>query len=848
MWAALRKLKAGVSTIGDSIAITVKLLSAHTDGAKKLRAAVLRSFNDMWMTTVDTDMMTNRVTPIPKADKASPNAGEFRSIAVGSGQSKLFQHLEEARTRRFIDLGCPLAAPIISRLQAGFMPGRSTMDQILLRDMAVVWQTVVENGTAISVFVDLLTAYASVSHDGLLLRLAEVGITGRLWLCIKHCLDSLSMYVQEKGEASNVFRVRRGLPEGHIYSPTLFLIMFNPVLKAIEDLVARDSAMGIRIHTRGPDGAPVDFTIGTLAYADDAVVLATGGVAGSRMMDVLHTSLLDAGMVVNTKPTKTAAIAVPPSNAWQRKGATASDTDSVVSMVMEDGSRTTLHQTVEYKYLGVSIGSGSGLARQSPEHINGVVKTARWLYICLIRAGITEVPIDTARVIYQCLYLPKITYGLGVVIADSRKIPDQLLSNERMTMRVLTGMGKNCPNAVLYSVMGGRSVQSTVATQQLSTLIRILQMDKKDNLRQALTAQSMVWSNMSTPQKVKSSLHYNTYAMLLERIDGAITWADRQHSADGTPVVPYAANRTRDWRQKVSSILLGTGGMSVDDEQKIVAGMAVDARAVVYILALQQHRTELEALSSMQDVAWMSKHLVAAPFTNTRRTTANRLRVQLRGGMRLFLPWETFNVLRKWKEAGCLLCEDDGEAGGWTITHLLKDCKHVALEEKRREVWQRVVHFARTNGVAGPLLLEHALDFEHPRLREGMYALTVGEEFSSDFIEVGLDEWRSTAVAKICRQRCAAKSGGGSDARSGLCTSSSRDDKKSSGVAAGTRKHRSSGTTARSGGEGGSTKSRRCRQTPKQQQAYQRLLNITGAMLLHAAKTVQEFVASVKEQ
>ena len=30
MWVALRKLKAGVSTIGDSIAITVKLLSAHT--------------------------------------------------------------------------------------------------------------------------------------------------------------------------------------------------------------------------------------------------------------------------------------------------------------------------------------------------------------------------------------------------------------------------------------------------------------------------------------------------------------------------------------------------------------------------------------------------------------------------------------------------------------------------------------------------------------------------------------------------------------------------------------------------------------------------------------------------
>jgi len=241
LWAALRKLKASVSTTGDRLALTVKLMSAHTPSAQKLRAAVLQSFNAMWTTAIDTDL------------------------------------------RRFIGPDCPRAAAIISRLQAGFMPGRSTTDQILLRDMA-----------------------------------------------------------------------------------TLFLIMFNPVLKAIEDLVARDSTTGIKIHTQHPDGTPLDFTIGTLAYADDAVALATGGVAGSLMMDVLHT------------------------------------------------------------LLGVNIGAGSGLARQSPEHINGVVKTARWLYICLTRAGITEVPIDTARVIYQCLYLPKITYGLGIVIADSRRLPTQL--------------------------------------------------------------------------------------------------------------------------------------------------------------------------------------------------------------------------------------------------------------------------------------------------------------------------------------------------------------------------------------------------------------------------------------
>jgi hypothetical protein len=847
LWAALRKLKASVSTTGDRLALTVKLMSAHTPSAQKLRAAVLQSFNVMWTTVIDTDLMTNRVTQIPKADKASSNAADFRSIAVSSGQSKLFQHMVEARLRRFIGPDCPRAAAIISRLQAGFMPGRSTTDQILLRDMAVVWQTVVQNGTAISVFIDLLTAYASVSHDGLLLRLAEVGITGQLWLCIKHCLDNLSMYVQEKDVASNVFKVRRGLPEGHIYSPTLFLIMFNPVLKAIEDLVARDTTTGIRIHTQGPDSTPLDFTIGTLAYADDAVALATGGKAGSRMMDVLHTSLIDAGMIVNTKPTKTAVIAAPPSDVWRRKGTSDTMVDNVVSMVMEDGSRTTLHQTTAYKYLGVNIGAGSGLARQSPEHINGVVKTARWLYICLIRAGITEVPIDTARVIYQCLYLPKITYGLGVVIADSRRLPAQLLTIERTTLRVFLQMGRKCPNAVLYSIVGGKSLQSTVVSQQLSTLIRVLQMDRQHHLRQALTAQAVIWSNPSTPRKVKSLLHYDTYASLVERIDGAITWIDEQNSADGATAVPYAVDRSRQWQQNISAILLDNAHLTEEGKQQMVARMAADARAVVYILALQQHRAELEALPSMQDVAWMSQHLVAAPFTSTCRTTANRLRVQLRGGMRVFLPWETFSPLREWK-SGCRMCDNGDKVVACTVTHLLKDCKHEALEKKRREVWQHVVHFARTNGIAGPLLDEHALDFAHPRMRECMHALTVGEEFSSDFINVGLDGWRQSAVAKIvCCQQYPAQEGKDSGVRSGSSPVTTSGGKDCKGADIGMRGHRGSGIRPRRT-RGDSTKNRQRRQTPAQRHAYQRLLNITGAMLLHAAKTIQDFVADMKEE
>ena len=400
--------------------------------------------------------------------------------------------------------------------------------------------------------------------------------------------------------------------------------------------------------------------------------------------------------------------------------------------------------------------------------------------------------------------------------------------------------------------MGGKSLQSTVVSQQLSTLIRVLQMDRRHHLRQALTAQAVIWSNPSTPRKVKSLLHYDTYASLVERIDGAITWIDEQNSADGATAVPYAVDRSRQWQQNISAILLDNAHLTEEGKQQMVARMAADARAVVYILALQQHRAELEALPSMQDVAWMSQHLVAAPFTSTCRTTANRLRVQLRGGMRVFLPWETFSPLREWK-SGCRMCDNGDKVVACTVTHLLKDCKHEALEKKRREVWQHVVHFARTNGIAGPFLDEHALDFAHPRMRECMHALTVGEEFSSDFIDVGLDGWRESAVAKIvCRQQYPAQKGADSGVRSGSCPVTTSGGKDCKGADVGMRGHGSGTMPIRhgsaTGSGGGGTKPRQRRQTPAQRQAYQRLLNITGAMLLHAAKTIQDFVVGMKEK
>ena len=108
-----------------------------------------------------------------------------------------------------------------------------------------------------------------------------------------------------------------------------------------------------------------------------------------------------------------------------------------------------------------------------------------------------------------------------------------------------------------------------------------------------------------------------------------------------------------------------------------------------------------------------------------------------------------------------------------------------------------------------------------------------------------------SAVAKIvCRQQYPAQKGADSGVRtSGSCPVTTSGGKDCKGADVGMRGHGSGTMPIRQGSAsgGGGTKHRQRRQTPAQRQAYQRLLNITGAMLLHAVKTIQDLVVGRKE-
>ena len=102
-----------------------------------------------------------------------------------------------------------------------------------------------------SVFLDISKAFDKVWHDGIIFKLEQNSISGKLHKLLHDFLANRKERVVLKGQVSSWANVKSGVPQGSILGPLLFLIYINDLPKGLSSnakLFADDTSLFFGIH------------------------------------------------------------------------------------------------------------------------------------------------------------------------------------------------------------------------------------------------------------------------------------------------------------------------------------------------------------------------------------------------------------------------------------------------------------------------------------------------------------------------------------------------------------------------------------------------------------------------
>ncbi len=239
-------------------------------GGEIFHTFLLKLYNYCWATGIYPESWKSGIViPLPKQADAI-NINEFRPITLLSCVGKVFEKIVSERLKYFLE-----RSGILTKAQFGFRPRKSTTDQLtrIVQNIHNGWE---QGMDTLFVSFDVKKAFDTMWHDGLLYKLHQMGIRGRMLRIIKSYLTSRPYKVSIEGNLSSKCFTSSGVPQGGVLSPLLFIIFNNDSLDGIPDsingsLFADDTA--IFTHIPREDGPLRRLRLHQMQCAIDKIMM-----------------------------------------------------------------------------------------------------------------------------------------------------------------------------------------------------------------------------------------------------------------------------------------------------------------------------------------------------------------------------------------------------------------------------------------------------------------------------------------------------------------------------------------------------------------------------------------------
>lgn len=226
------------------------------------------------------------VLPLPKV-RVPATVNDYRPISLLCSLSKILERIVLRQVFEFLD-----SRSALDKYQSGFRPGYSTQTA-LLKFTEDVRRGMDNRLVTLAALFDFKRAFDTVPHVYLLEQLRDAGFSNHVLRWFASYLEGrVQAVVGDSGERSHWLSLDRGVPQGSVLGPLLFLIAINGVSSSLTHCQHLLYADDLQIYVQC---SLDDFQAGLGKLQEDTTALSRWAISASLTLNPPKTKVMVLG-------------------------------------------------------------------------------------------------------------------------------------------------------------------------------------------------------------------------------------------------------------------------------------------------------------------------------------------------------------------------------------------------------------------------------------------------------------------------------------------------------------------------------------------------------------------------